>query len=119
MFALAVHAPVAAAPQQRAPVRRATLRAAPRARNVSARGKGATYTVTPVQADTVNGVNQELVQKCINAIRWARGPGAIDHGTAWGPRPPTRRLRIGRAAATPRAHPGPPLASPGSSPSMG
>lgn len=70
MFALKVQAPVAA-PQQRALRRSAVRTAAPRARNVVVKGKGAEYTVTPVQADAVNGVSAELVQKCINAIRCA------------------------------------------------
>ena len=38
-------------------------------RRVVAKGKGAEYTVTPVQADAVNGVDASTVQDCINAIR--------------------------------------------------
>jgi transketolase len=50
----------------------ASVRLAPKttSRRVVANGKGAEYTVTPVQADTVNGVEADTVQDCINAIRF-------------------------------------------------
>jgi len=49
----------------------ASVRLAPKttSRRVVANGKGAEYTVAPVQADTVNGVEADTVQDCINAIR--------------------------------------------------